>query len=135
MEGDMLVDSYAAHADERGVLHLPYTPVPPVPRVVRHSALRPAVSHRALVADARQQARLARGRDAFVWRGRMLPIGLPLTAAAGLLTWRRRRDVGETIGATLGVFGAALLASRLEWSLRRRAYTRRRDQQWAEERA
>jgi hypothetical protein len=128
----MLVDSYATHADERGVLHLPYTPVPPTPRVVRASALRPAASHRVLIADARQQARLARGRDAFVWRGRMLPIGLPLGAAAGLLTWRRRRDVAETMGATLGILGAALLVSRLEWSLRRRAYLRRHEQRWSE---
>ena len=128
----MLVDSYAAHADERGVLHLPYTPVPPTPRVVRPSALRQASTHRELIADARQQARLARGRDAFVWRGRMLPFGLPLGAAAGLITWRRRRDVGETIGATLGVIGAALLVSRLEWSLRQRAHTRRQEARWSE---
>jgi hypothetical protein len=129
----MLVDSYAAHADDRGVLHLPYTPVPPIPRVVRPSALRRAVSHRVLVADAREQARLARGRDAFVWRGRMLPIGLPLSAAAGLITWRRRRDVREAVGATIGMLGAALLVSRVEWSLRRRAYRRRQDQRSIEE--
>src|SRR3954462_4507618 len=118
----MLVDSYATHADERGVLHLPYTPVPPTPRVVRPSALRHAASHRELIADARQQARLVRGRDAFVWRGRMLPIGVPLGAAAGLIMWRRRRDAAEAIGATLGVLGATLLVSRLEWSLRQRAH-------------
>ena len=127
----MLTDSITDHADTDGVLHLPYTAVSTIPRVVRRSALRPAVTHRQLVADARQQARMARGRNAFVWRARVLPIGLPLSAAAGLVSWRRRRDVGETVAAALGMLGATLLVSRLEWEVRRRAYERRQEQHWA----
>jgi hypothetical protein len=126
----MLVESIAAHADTEGVLHLPYTAVSTIPRVVRRSALRPAVTHRQLVADAKQQARMARGRDAFIWRNRVLPIGLPLSAAAGLVSWRRRRDVGETVAAALGMLGATLLVSRLEWELRRRVYKRRQEEHW-----
>ena len=98
----------------------------PVPRMVRRSALRTGGSRRELYADAREQARLVRGRDTFVWRGRVLPIGLPLAAAAGVLAWRRRSSVRDTFAAIAGVGIASYLEARVEWSVRRRAYRRRR---------
>src|SRR5437588_1163424 len=72
-------------------------------RTLRRSALRPAPSRRTLYADAGAQARLVRGRNAFVWRGRVLPIGLPLAAAAGVLIWRRSRATRDTLTAIAGV--------------------------------
>ena len=98
-----------------------------VPRHARRSALRPAASRRTLYANAREQARLVRGRDAFVWTGRVLPIGIPLAAAAGLVTWRQRRSTRDTLAAILGLGVASYLEARVEWSMRRRAYRRRRD--------
>ena len=101
----------------------------PVLRTVRRSALRRPASRRALYADAREEARIVHGRNAFVWRGRVLPIGIPLAATAGLLTWRERRSTRDTIGAFLGVGVLSYLEARVEWSLRRRAYRRRRDEE------
>jgi len=104
-------------------------PLPaPVVRTTRRSALRPARSRRQLYADAREQARLVRGRDAFVWQGRVLPIGVPLAAAAGLVTWQRRRSARDTLAVLAGVGLASYLEARVEWSVRRRAYRRRRDE-------
>lgn len=104
-------------------------PMPaPVVRTMRRSALRPAASRRRLYADAREQARLVRGRDAFVWQGRVLPIGVPLAVAAGLFTWQRRRSTRDTLAMLAGVGIASYLEARFEWSLRRRAYRRRRDE-------
>ena len=103
-------------------------PMPaPVVRTMRRSALRPAPSRRQLYADAREQARLVRGRDAFVWQGRVLPIGVPLAAAAGLVTWQRRRSTRDTLAVLAGIGIASYLEARVEWSLRRRAYRQRRD--------
>jgi hypothetical protein len=68
-----------------------------------------------------------RGRDAFVWRGRVLPIGIPLAAAAGLVSWRQRRSTRDTLAAILGLGLASYLEARVEWSMRRRAYRRHRD--------
>lgn len=95
------------------------------PRMVRRSALRPAPSRRDLYAEASAQARLVRGRDAFVWRGRVLPIGLPLAAAAGVLFWRRNRSTRDVFAAVAGVGLASYMEARVEWSFRRRAYRRR----------
>lgn len=100
----------------------------PVVRTMRRSALHPAPSRRRLYADAREQARLVRGRNAFVWRGRVLPIGVPLAAAAGLVTWQRRRSTRDTLAVLAGIGVASYLEARVEWSLRRRAYRRRRDE-------
>ena len=99
----------------------------PVRRTARRSALRPAGSRRALYADAREQARLARGREMFIWGGRVIPIGLPVAAAAGLATWRRSRSARDALTVIVGFGIASYLEARLEWSLRRRAYRRRRD--------
>ena len=105
---------------------------PPLPaavvRTARRSALRSARSRRQLYADAREQARLVRGRDAFVWQGRVLPIGIPLAAAAGLVTWQRRRSARDTLAVLAGVGIASYIEARVEWGLRRRAYRRRRDE-------
>lgn len=100
----------------------------PVVRTLRRSALRGAPSRRQLHADAREQARLVRGRNAFVWNGRVLPIGVPLAAAAGLVTWQRRRSSRDTLAVLAGIGLASYLEARIEWSLRRRAYRRRRDE-------
>jgi hypothetical protein len=100
----------------------------PAVRRVRRSALRPAASRHDLYADAREQARLVRGRNAFVWRSRVVPIGLPLAAAAAGLIWRRNRSSRDTLAALAGVGIASYLEARVEWSLRRRAYQRRRDE-------
>jgi hypothetical protein len=98
-----------------------------VPRLARRSALRPPASRRALYADAGEQARLVRGRDAFVWKARVLPFGIPLAAAAGLVSWRQRRSTRGTLAAIFGLGVASYLEARVEWSMRRRAYRRRRD--------
>lgn len=98
----------------------------PVPRMIRRSALHQAPSRHALHADARAEARIAHGRKAFVWRGRVLPIGIPIAAAAGLLTWKRRRSTRDTVAAMLGVGVLSYLEARVEWSARRRAYRKRR---------
>jgi hypothetical protein len=94
----------------------------PAPRMIRRSALHQAPSRRALYADARAEARIARGRDAFVWRGRVLPIGIPIAAAAGILTWRRRASTRDTFATMLGVGVLSYLEARVEWSARRRVY-------------
>jgi hypothetical protein len=98
----------------------------PVPRMIRRSALHQAPSRRALYADARAEARVARGRDAFVWRGRVLPLGIPIAVAAGLLTWRRRGSSRDTFAAVFAVGLLSYLEARVEWSVRRRAYWRGR---------
>jgi hypothetical protein len=100
----------------------------PVVRTTRRSALRPAASRRQLHADAHEEARLVRGRDAFVWRGRVLPIGVPLAAAAGIVAWKRRRSARDTLAVLAGLGIASYLEARVEWSLRRRSYRRRRDE-------
>ena len=102
---------------------------PPIRRTARASALRRAPSRRALYTDAREEARLVRGRNTFVWKGRVLPVGLPIAAAAGLLTWRERRSARDTIGAVLGVGVLSYLEARVEWGIRRRAHWRRRDRE------
>jgi hypothetical protein len=94
----------------------------PAPRMIRRSALHHAPSRRALYAEARTEARIARGRDAFVWRGRVLPIGIPIAAAAGILTWRRRGSTRDSFATMLGVGVLSYLEARVEWSVRRRAY-------------
>lgn len=97
-----------------------------VPRTLRRSALRPATSRRELRADAREEARLARGRDHFVWRRRMLPIGMPLAAAAGVVVWRRRRSGGEALAAVLLTTALGYFGARVEWEVRRSNHGRRR---------
>ena len=69
---------------------------------------------------------MARGRDAFVWRGRMLPIGVPLAAAAGVAVWRRRRSAGDAMAVVVATAVLAYIEARVEWVVRRRAYNRRR---------
>ena len=97
------------------------------PRTRRRSALRPASSRRELHANARQEARQVRGRKAFVWNGRLLPVGLPLAVGAGAFVWRRRRSARDTLAIALAVGALSYLEARVEWSIRRSAYRRRRD--------
>jgi len=118
---------WTTDADARQLLgELPATPQP-ILRTARSSALRRSLSRRELYANAREEARLVRGRDAFVWKRRVLPVGLPIAAAAGLFTWRQRRSPRDTIGAVIGAGVLSYLEARVEWSVRRRAYRKRRD--------
>lgn len=96
------------------------------PRTARRYALRPARSRRALYADAREEARLVRGRKAFVWNGRVLPIGIPLAVGAGAFMWRRRRLTRDTFAVALAVGALSYLEARVEWTVRRTAYRKRR---------
>jgi hypothetical protein len=97
------------------------------PRTVHRTALRPATSRRELHTTARAEARHTRGRNAFIWRGRMIPLGVPLAAGAGLFAWRRRGSSREALGVALAVAALGYLEARAEWSVRRRAYRRRHD--------
>lgn len=97
------------------------------PRTAHRRALRPAASRRALYANAREEARLTRGRKAFVWSGRLLPIGVPLAVGAGAFVWRRRRSTRDTLAVALAIGALSYLEARVEWTLRRNAYRRRRD--------
>ena len=94
------------------------------PRTTHRSSLRPAISRRALHASAREEARLARGRKAFVWNGRVLPIGLPLAVGTGAFVWRRRRSTRDTLAVAIAVGALSYLEARVEWTLRRNAYRR-----------
>ena len=97
------------------------------PRTVHRSALRPATSRRELHATARQEARLVRGRQAFVWSGRVLPIGIPLAAGAGTFVWRRRRSARDVLAVAVAVGVLSYLEARVEWTVRRRSYRRHRN--------
>ena len=112
------VEGYGALADASAMVR-------PMPRRIRRTALRPALSRRALHADARAAARQVHGRDAFVWQGRVLPIGIPLAAATGVFTWRRRRSAIDALAVALGVGLASYVEARVEWSVLRRRYQRR----------
>lgn len=81
-----------------------------------------------LLANARREARIARGRESFVIRGRLLPIGVPLALAAGALAARRSpRRAALAFGAVVaGVLVATLVEARVEWEAHRRAYDRLR---------
>lgn len=118
---------WTTDADARELLGEVPTTLQPILRTARSSALRRPLSRRELYANAREEARLVRGRNAFVWKGRVLPVGLPMAAAAGLLTWRQRRSARDTIGAVIGAGVLSYLEARVEWSMRRRAYRRRRE--------
>jgi hypothetical protein len=110
----------------------------------------PAPASRAqLLARARLEARIARGRTAFVRRSRLLPLGLPLAAlaAAGALlneharprpVWRRysrrarREDTVRAAALALlaagGTLGATWIAARAEWAKHERRH--RADHSW-----
>ena len=118
---------WTTDVDDGGAIDEPPMTSQPVLRTARRSALRRSSSRRELYSDARDEARRVRGRDAFVWRGRVLPVGVPIAAAAGLLTWRQRRSARDTIGAVIAAGVLSYLEARLEWGVRRRAYRRRRD--------
>ena len=99
----------------------------PVPRTMRRTAFRYPASRTELRADAREEARLVRGRASFVWRARVLPIGVPLGAAVGVIIWRLRRSARDSVAAALTTTALCYLEARLEWRARRRAYVRRRN--------
>lgn len=87
-------------------------------------------SKAALIADARQAARMARGRAAFVQRERLLPIGVPVGVAAATMTYRSRRRHGHSeaaawsaaAGALCVALGVVTGAAFFEWDLRKKKY-------------
>lgn len=85
------------------------------------SALHRPRTRSELLANARREARLVRGRDAFVWRGRVLPIGLPIGIAAGALAARDMRRPGRAAlifgGSIIAAIGIAYACAALEWEL------------------
>jgi hypothetical protein len=70
---------------------------------------------------------LVRGRKAFVWNGRVLPIGVPLAVGASAFVWRRRRSARDTLAVALAVGALSYLEARVEWTVRRNAYRNRRE--------
>ena len=100
------------------------------------------VSRAELIARARHEARVIRGRSAFVRDTRVLPIGVPLAAlaAAAVLVSAQRarrgparisrsrrrqradavRDVGLAVLAAGGTLALTWLAARGEWGWRER---------------
>jgi len=85
------------------------------------SALHRPRTRSELIANARREARLARGREAFVWRGRVLTIGLPIGVAAGVIAARDMRRPARAAlifgGTVVAALGLAYAAARLEWEL------------------
>jgi hypothetical protein len=85
------------------------------------SALHRPRTRSELLATARREARLVRGRDAFVWRGRVLPIGLPLGVTAGMVAARDIRRPGRAAlvfgGTVVAALGLVYAAALLEWDL------------------
>ena len=85
------------------------------------SALHRPRTRSELLATARREARLARGREAFVWRGRVLPIGLPLGVAIGTIAARDMRRPGRAAlifgGTIVAAMGLAYAAAAIEWEL------------------
>jgi hypothetical protein len=86
-------------------------------------------SPRELLRNARRVARLTRGRDDFVWRRRVLPIGLPLGVALGAAASQRRRDrpAAAFIAALAGIVALSYAEALIEWETERRRYVRSRD--------
>lgn len=79
----------------------------------------------ALLHAARREARIARGQRDFVWKGRVLPVGVPVGIVVGALAWWTGEDEDEiapsltrfALGFTTAV-GASWLGAKLEWRLR-----------------
>lgn len=65
---------------------------------------------------------MRRGRRAFVWESRVVPIGIPLGLIAGVIAWRRTRHRVITAGAFAGVVAGSFAAALLEFERSRRLY-------------
>lgn len=92
-------------------------------------ALRSASTRAALRATARREARLARGRDHFLWRERVLPIGMPLGAAIGAAVWTRERHrprlaASMATGAVVAAVAVSFVGALIEWELFERGHRR-----------
>jgi hypothetical protein len=85
------------------------------------SALHRPRTRSELIATARREARLARGREAFVWRGRVLPIGVPVGVALGTIAARDMRRPGRAAlifgGTIVATIGLAYAVAAIEWEL------------------
>lgn len=85
------------------------------------SAFRHYYDRDALLAEARRQARLARGEREFIWRARILPVGVPAGLVLGTAAWLQGED--DEIAPSLARFavafstavGASWLGAKLEW--------------------
>ena len=97
------------------------------------SALRQATTREALLASARREARMSRGREHFLLNERVLPLGLPLGSVAGIVAWqlgarqrrgRRSRERGAAlaVGAALATVAATWAFATLEWKAFERRY-------------
>lgn len=90
-------------------------------------ALRPFASREALRRTARREARMSLGRSHFVWRDRVLPVGVPLGVLVGAAVWREDRRRGgpglsPALGAALVTVAASGVAGLIEWRRFVRAY-------------
>lgn len=106
-------------------------PLPHVAETVRRmrGALRPAESRAALLSAARHEARMVHGRERFVWRERVLTVGLPLGAAVATAVWhsgrrRPRRALSAAVGAALAAVAVSYVGALVEWELFERSYRR-----------
>ena len=66
-----------------------------------------------------------RGKNRFMWNGRLLPIGLPLAGITGIKKWVDTRSTKEAIGAVIAVLALIALEAEAEFSLRRYAHRKR----------
>lgn len=89
-----------------------------------HTSLHRPRTRTELLANARREARISRGRDPFVWYSRVLPVGVPLGVVAGLLAARAARNNGVLAfgAAALGVAALTAVEASIEWELGRRSY-------------
>jgi hypothetical protein len=87
-----------------------------------------------LLARARAEARMSRGREHFVRHDRLLPIGVPLATGLAAVAYGRQRGAGRghrrALGAAAVVLAGTLalgwIGARAEWELHHSAYRRRR---------
>lgn len=78
------------------------------------------------MASARREARLSRGEQQFVWKARVLPVGIPAGIMFGALAWQAGEEDEDEIAPSLARFavafatavGASWLGAKLEWKLR-----------------
>jgi hypothetical protein len=96
---------------------------------MERTALRQATSRSALLAAAKREARMTRGKHDFVWRQRVLAVGLPLGAAIGAVAWHRerrrpRRALSVASGAAMAAIAVSYIGALVEWELFERNYRR-----------
>ena len=83
---------------------------------------------------------LTGGRRAFVWEGRVRPIGLPLAAGVAAWSWHKRRSAPYALMAAATVLGLTILEAEIEFEVRRTGWRklqlaerRRRREEWRQQ--